>query len=125
MRKLFTAVTFLFGAVFGLLFSTKKGEEVRRKLEQKEGADEKMEVVAEEAKGMFRNFWRAIKGPLKKGYKEIERNAKKYGKEYGAQVQEKLEDLKGAAKEELSKDVKFASKKLREVEEKVKRKWKR
>lgn len=125
MRKLFTAITFLFGAVFGLLFSTKKGEEVRRKLDQKEGADEKMEVVAEEAKGMFRNFWRAIKGPLKKGYKELEKNAKKYGKEYAGEAKEELEKGVKRVANEAKHWGTEAGKKLKEVEEKVKKKWKR
>lgn len=108
LKKFFTALGFAAGAVFGLFFSRKKGEELRKAVQSKKSSDQKLEVVGAEAKAMLRNFWTTIQGPLKKGLKELKKDAEKVGK-----------DWKTKALTEIEKDTKVIKKKAQETKEKV------
>lgn len=120
MRKLFTAITFGAGALFGMIFSTKKGDEIRTKVAAKKSTEDKAEVVGEEAKEMFKNFWATIKGPLKKGLDDTRKEMEKAGKKYGKQAQKKMMEFKDMAEEEIQKEVKKAKKEINKAGKKLK-----
>lgn len=146
MKKLFAVITFTAGAVFGMLFSTKKGEEIRRRVTSQRSREEKAEAIASEAKDMAKSFWKTIKGPLMnfgeilkndaekygpqakkkleqwkdKAVQEVKREAKKYGKEYGPVAKKKFEWWKKRAVQEIKKDAGLAKKEFKRAAKKAK-----
>lgn len=121
MKKLLAAITFAAGAVFGMLFSTKRGAEIRKEFKSKATPEGKAEVVGEEAKDMLKDFWQTIKGPLKKGYKQVEWGVKKYGKKYGSEALEKLEGWEKKAAHEIKRDVAIAKKGVKKTAARAKK----
>ena len=108
-----------------MLFSSKKGDQLRREVQAKKTPDAKIEVMAREAKTVFRNFWNMVKDPLKKGAMKVEKEAEKYGKKYSTEAKEKLEAWKDKAVEGVGKELQYAKKKAWKLEEKLAKKLKR
>lgn len=119
MKKLLTALTFASGAIFGMFFSTKKGEQIRKEMARKKGSEEKLEVVKEEAGAMAKSFWNTVKGPLKRGFKDAKKEMEKIGKEYGTQAKKRLSEWKEKAEKEFKEEVKGAAGKVKRVAEKA------
>lgn len=107
MKKILAAFGFFTGAVFGMLFSTKKGEDIRKEVKAKKNSDQKLEVVKNEAKALLTNFWNSIRGPLKRHFKDIKEEAEKYGKKYGHGASVTLGKWKEKAMNELEKEASF------------------
>lgn len=105
MKKLLTAVSFAAGGLFALMFSSKKGDELRKQVKSEKTPEGKIEVVGKEAKNVFVNFWRLIKDPLQKGLQKAEHEAEKYGHE----AKKKL----GSWKNTVTNKVKKVGKKLK------------
>lgn len=124
MKKILTILTFSIGAIFGMLFSTKKGEEIRKEVKAKKTSDEKMEIVGEEAKAMLRNFWKTVKGPVEKHLKTLKDEAEKYGKKYGKGALEGLEREARMVKNTVKKGVKKAQKSVQKTVHVVRKKLK-
>ena len=120
MKKLLAALTFAAGAIFGMLFSGRRGQEIRKEIETKSSNEEKAELVGEEAKTMFKNFWNTIRGPLKKLGKEMKKDAEKYSKKYGKEAIDKIEEWKEKASKEIEKDVSVAKKEFKSSAKKFK-----
>ncbi|GEM_PF-5224507 len=113
MKKILAALSFIFGAVFGLLFSTKRGEEIRKEFRAKKGSEQKMEVVAEETKSLFKNFWKIVKSPLEKTWKSVEKEAGTVGTKYGKEAKKKFEVMKGKAMKEMKREMEVLKKKFK------------
>lgn len=113
MKKILAAIAFAFGAVFGVLFTGKKGDEVRQKLKTKKTNEGKAEVLGEEAKDLAKNFWGAVKGPLQKFSNSMQSSFKSYQRKYGPEAKKKLGEWKVMAEKELNKDLKIAGKQLK------------
>jgi len=108
MKKLFTALTFGAGAVFGMLFSTKKGEVVRKQLASKRSTEGKAEVIGKEAKELAQNFWKTVKVPMKKMGEVIQKDMERYTKQYSDQAKDKIDDWKKKAEKEITVEIKRA-----------------
>ncbi len=113
MKKILAALSFVFGAVFGLLFSTKRGEEIRKEFKSKKGSEQKMEVVAEETKSLFKNFWKTVKGPLERTWKSVEKEAEGVGKKYGKGAKKKFGEMKDKAMKEMKREMEVLKKKFK------------
>jgi|CXWL01.1.fsa_nt_gi hypothetical protein len=119
MKKILAAITFATGALFGVLFTSKKGDEVRKKLSSKKSTEGRAEVLGEEAKDLAKNFWSTVKGPLQKFSNSMQSSFKSYQKKYGPQAKKKFGEWKLMAGKELNKDLKIAGKQLKKTVKKA------
>lgn len=108
MKKILAAMTFAAGAVFGMFFSPKKGEDLRKEVKSAKSNEDKAEVVGEEAKKMAKSFWKTIKGPLKKGMDDMRKEMEKQSKKYGTEAKKSIDKWKKKAEAEIRKDLKKA-----------------
>ncbi|MDF2379752.1 MAG: hypothetical protein P1V18_06085 [Candidatus Gracilibacteria bacterium] len=124
-KLLKNAFLFSGGAILGMLFSTKDGSNIRKKMKQKKSNEDKAEIVAEEAKAMATNFWNTIKGPLKKAGEAVRKDIEKYGNEYGKEAKSKIDGWKKQATKEIEKDIKKAKSEIKKATKKAKSRTKK
>ena len=101
-------MSFAAGAIFGMFFSPKKGEDLRKEMRSTKKNEDKAELVGEEAKAMAKSFWETVKGPLKKGMDDMRKEMEKQGKKYGGEAKKSIDTWKKKAEAEIRKDLKKA-----------------
>ncbi len=133
LRKIFSGIIFVGGAVFGLLFAQNKGTDLRKKINKAIKKGDVANVLSKEAQNIGKDIWQSAVGM--KDVKEVQEfiaesqarltelgeDAKNYGGEVAkvlaqkyAQIAKQLEkqakDLEKSAKKEVKKTVKKAKK---------------